>query len=170
MKKKIIFYGSFFAVFLVMMIPVVGAVEYNQLNNVITEKTNWLDDYKTNKRKFITYKEVNSENLNLIIDQFVNNVNDICLSCEAGNSECFDYFLAFFLLMFVGCLISMTFVGLLPGALMMAYAIQDFYEPAKELDCLWTRIFDMFAFFFLHIVVPFLQFIVFKLLVPLIQL
>ena len=75
MNKKIIIFGSFLAVFLMLMIPVVNAIEYNHIENNYKEQLKQINI-------LTSYKSSDVEKLNKTIDEILNNPDGSCPTCE----------------------------------------------------------------------------------------
>jgi hypothetical protein len=80
-NKKIIF-GSLLTVFLIIMIPIVNAVEYNQVENNIKEKINQVNDKIRIKNIFSSYKLQDIENIIKIINEMENKPDNLCYTCS----------------------------------------------------------------------------------------
>ena len=74
MNKKIIVFGSFLVVFLIVIVPIVNAFEFNQVENNLKEKI-ILDDIP----------EI-VEKLKEALNYLERNPDDLCLSCKENSS------------------------------------------------------------------------------------
>jgi hypothetical protein len=144
--RKVVILGCFFAVFLLLMVPNVNSIEYNQVSNNITENISLLTERisrllkRANEKQLISLnKLIDITSLRIVIDKITNNGDGICLSCEADISRCLDYlihYLSFMLLaLFLIIHILLWYVYLLVSEL----AWELYYVPAKGFGCLWTK-------------------------------
>jgi hypothetical protein len=96
MNKKIIVFGSFLAVFLMLITPNVNAIRFNQVENNLIEKINPLDE------QFVKniIKSFDSKKLRNSFSQLINNYDGICLSCvkEPGSTFCLASLITFMVL------------------------------------------------------------------------
>jgi len=81
MNKKIIVFGSFLAVFLMLMVPAVNAIEYNQVENNPREKINPINEQLKTKNIISSLKSVDIQKLRYIIRRINNNPVSLCSSC-----------------------------------------------------------------------------------------
>lgn len=78
MKKKTILFGSLLAVFLMLMIPNIGAVEYNSVKDTVESKMNSIQGKCTTKFsalqsliRTLSKKEINLDLIGLILSLFL---------------------------------------------------------------------------------------------------
>jgi len=86
MNKKIIVFGSFLAVFLMVMIPIVNAVEYNQVENILKEKINPINEQLKTKNIISSLKSADIQKLRYIIKEINNNPDGSCSNCRDNGS------------------------------------------------------------------------------------
>ena len=82
MNKKIIVFGNFLAVFLMLMIPIANAVEFNQVGNNLKEKINPIKEQLKEKNIITSYDSADIEKLNKAINEIKNNPDSFCSSCS----------------------------------------------------------------------------------------
>ena len=86
MKKKIIVLGCFLSVFLVVIIPIVNAVEYNQVENILKDKIVPNNIEVKVKNNFFNLKLADIQKLKYILSKIDNNPESSCSSCRINLS------------------------------------------------------------------------------------
>ncbi|MCJ7572316.1 MAG: hypothetical protein MUO82_10665 [Candidatus Thermoplasmatota archaeon] len=86
MNKKIIMFGSFLTIFLMVMIPVVNAIEYNQVENNLEKKINPIREQIRVKHIISSYKLEDIQKLRDIISKINNNPASSCSTCRINLS------------------------------------------------------------------------------------
>src|SRR5512136_2125645 len=81
MGKKLIVFGSFLAVFLMLMVSVVNAIEYKQVENNLKEKMIPVEEQLEEKNIITSYDLADVEKSNEVISKIKNNPDSLCSSC-----------------------------------------------------------------------------------------
>lgn len=143
MIRKTIIFGGLLASFLILMIPNVKTVEYNQVTNSIEEKINVLaerinqrlDRVNENQLSALN-KLIDVEGLRFFLNEITNNKDSICLACSVPLSpECIGLLIDFLTYFFLGIL----FLAILIGFLLWSMA-NETYKQAEAINCYWTTI------------------------------
>ena len=143
MNEKIIVFGSFLAVFLMLMIPIVNAVEYNQVENILKEKINPFNKQLKTKNIIYSLKSADIQKLRDIIIEINNNPDGSCSSCRNNLSmrplckillKLCLYFISLFLLL-------STFIMEADYFLIIALTM---FLTALGIGCVWALILFIF--------------------------
>lgn len=147
MRKSIIFV-SILAGFLLLMMPNVNSIEYNQINsdkiNTI-EKINRLSEQVKEKYVNLLNKPVKNEKVYNVLSEIACILEGICFSCaECGDNpwdpRCPELFYQWIAWVFVGliCLISIILAPM--AAYLWFFVCVNIYNEAHNLGCLWASI------------------------------
>ena len=143
MNKKIIIFGSFLTVFLMVMIPIVNAVEYNQVENILKEKINPINEQLKTKKMISSLKSADIQKLSDILREINNNPDGSCSSCKNNLSmrplckillKLCLYFISLFLLL-------STFIM---GADYFLIIALTMFLTALGIGCVWALIIFIF--------------------------
>lgn len=138
MKKRMVF-GAITIVFLMLLIPQVNAIEYNQVLTTVKENMFRVDDYLEKNHCFNSIFESKGGQIKEIREKIPQNFERICTPCLNGYmyETCGELFIEFLMLNFLAFIFMMTLV-LIPLSLLFFNLAQDVYHQAQNQGCLWA--------------------------------
>ena len=139
MRKNIVFI-SLVAVFLLLMIPSVNSIEYQQVENHIKYKIDQINiNIDVNELRTLN-RLPRIEEIRNILNKIADTQDDICLSCTedlSADSDCTFLLFIFTLIILHAWVYIISIVGIPIGLLQLAKA-NEVYNEAKALGCPWT--------------------------------
>ena len=141
MNRKIIVFGSFLAVFLMLIVPVINALEYNQVENNLKEKITPIKEQLNEKNIITSYNSADIEKLNETINQIKNNPDSLCSSCGKNllmRPKCKMLLKQFYTLTWL--IIILKEFRIIPNIvffLLTLHAIAVVHK-ARQIYCLWA--------------------------------
>ena len=142
--RKVIFFGCFIAVFLLLMIPSVNSIEYQQVENHIKYKIDQINiNIDVNELRTLN-RLPRIEEIRNILNKIADTQDDICVSCleDAINAECKALLVEFVGLILLVLIFTASLVGIFIAMTFLNEA-RSIYTRAEALNCLWVEIFSL---------------------------
>jgi|GEM_PF-4603669 len=141
MNKKIIVFGNFLAIFIMLMIPIANAVEFNQVGNNLKEKINPIKEQLKEKNIIASYDSADIEKLNDAINEIKNNPDGLCSSCGKNllmRPKCKMLLKQFYTLTWL--IIVLKEFKIIPNIVFFILTLHALavVHKAKQIYCLWA--------------------------------
>ena len=151
MRKGIVF-GSLLTIFLLLMIPVLPAMEYQNTkgnNGPIIDKINLVRKQGNQNYVLSSIRIENNEQLASIVEDITNQPEGICSVCQDSSRDpllCLSDLVEFiwYMFLFVFSFITIIFI---PNAIDSFWSAQNALNHAKVIDCLWAKFIPSFPVF-----------------------
>ncbi|OGS41151.1 MAG: hypothetical protein A3K77_00995 [Euryarchaeota archaeon RBG_13_31_8] len=141
MNKKIIVFGNFLAIFIMLMIPIANAVEFNKVGNNLKEKINPIKEQLKEKNIIASYDSADIEKLNDAINEIKNNPDSLCSSCGKNllmRPKCKMLLKQFYTLTWL--IIVLKEFKIIPNIVFFILTLHALavVHKAKQIYCLWA--------------------------------